>query len=135
MTTTCFYLTCDHLATTFQQLRESLQCQPLSKNYFSGSIGNNLYRISFHPLIENDWKMQRFKQIVQKYLHQEKAVRKKSHLVHRGTSFYDFKAGFFFNTGRQKNKNSRAKLKQITRAKNTTFGRTFPPICKTQEKN
>ena len=61
MTTTCFYLTCDHLATTFQQLRESLQCQPLSKNYFSGSIGNNLYRTSFHPLIENDWKMQRFK--------------------------------------------------------------------------
>ena len=28
-----------------------------------------------------------------------------------------------------------AKLKQKTQGKHSTFGRTFPPICKTQEKN
>ena len=31
--------------------------------------------------------------------------------------------------------NSSKKLKKKTQEKNSTFGRTFPPICKTQEKN
>ena len=39
----------------------------------------------------------------------------------------------FLHTALRKNSNSSTKLKQKPQGKNSTFGRTFPPICKTQE--
>jgi len=54
---------------------------------------------------------------------------------HMVCSAVGFTPGFFLTPPAEKTKTQAKKLKQKTQVKNSTFGRTFPPICKTQEQN